>query len=216
MARTIEPPRALQRRRRRTLIGYSGAIATLKILLPLTALGLILLVALWPQFLIDGGRFRLVSEGVEGEEIDRLSMVNPRFEGTDSQDRPFTVSAERAMQDVENKDLIELVRPQADITLQNGAGVALRADRGVYRRDAEILNLTGGVDLVHDRSTEISTASAEVDLAAGTARGEEPVEAKGPFGQLSAEGFRVADRGAIVEFTGRTRLLLESTPEGLP
>jgi lipopolysaccharide export system protein LptC len=215
MARTIEPPRARQRRRRRSLIGYSGMIATLKILLPLSALGLILLVALWPQFLLDGGRFRLVSEGVESAGIDRLSMVNPRFEGTDSREQPFTVSAERAMQDVENKDLIELIRPKADITLENGAGVALKAAHGLYRRDREILNLTGGVDLVHDRSTEISTASAEVDLAAGTAEGTEPVAAKGPFGELSSEGFRVADRGAVVEFTGRTRLLLQGRPEGL-
>ena len=191
-------------------------IFALKILLPATALGLIVLVALWPQFLLDGGRFRLIAGGVEGEGIDRLSMVNPRFEGTDARERPFKVSAERAMQDVEDRNLIELVRPEADIVLENGAGVALRAEHGLYRRDAETLKLTGGVDLVHDRSTEFRTGSAEVDLAAGTARGEEPVEVRGPFGRLSSQGFRVAERGAVVEFTGRTRLLLEGEAEGLP
>jgi lipopolysaccharide export system protein LptC len=51
-----------------------------------------------------------------------------------------------------------------------------------------------------------------VDIKAGDAEGDEPVAAQGPFGTLTAEGFRLRDRGQVVIFTGRARAVLEGTP----
>jgi lipopolysaccharide export system protein LptC len=92
----------------------------------------------------------------------------------------------------------------------------VQAKQGAYHRDLETLQLAGGVDLVHDQGYEIRTPSANVDLTTKTAEGNEPVAAKGPFGELSSQGFRVTERGAIIEFTGKSRLVLVDQPEGLP
>lgn len=208
--------RTRKARRRRPVIGYAATVTALKILLPAIAIALMILVALWPHFLLDGGRFQIVADESGDVGIDRLSMINPRFQGTDSRDRPFTVTAERAVQDLADDGLILLARPKADITLEDGAWVALQAEQGFYHRDAETLRLAGGVDLFHDQGYEIHTPSAAIDLNGGTAEGHEPVEAQGPFGELTAEGFRVAERGAIVEFIGRSRLLVDAEPRALP
>ncbi|MGH7184667.1 MAG: LPS export ABC transporter periplasmic protein LptC [Pseudomonadota bacterium] len=213
---TLGKTRIRKERRRRPVIGYAGTVAALKVLLPAVAVALIVLVAFWPRFLLDGGRFEVVADASGDIGIDRLSMLNPRFQGTDSRDRPFTVTAERAVQDLTDDDIILLARPQADMTLEDGAWVALKADQGFYHRDAETLQLAGGVDLFHDQGYEIHTPSAAIDLNGGTAEGHEPVEARGPFGQLTSEGFRVAERGARVEFTGRSRLRLDAEPRTLP
>ena len=146
----------------------------------------------------------------------RSSMTDPHFMGTDSRNRPFTVTAERAVQDLTDDQLILLAQPKADMTLEDGAWVALQAKQGSYRRDAETLQLAGGVDLFHDQGYEIHTPSAAIDLNSGTAEGHEPVAAQGPFGELTAEGFRVVEQGAVVEFTGKSRLLLDSIPGALP
>ena len=200
--------------RRAPLIGYPAAMTLLKIALPAIAVALLVLVALWPQYLLVGGRFQLVADPSGEIDIDRLSMVNPHFRGRDLSNRPFTVSAERAVQDSANEELIRLAKPQAEITLENGAWVSLKAAEGFYRRDLETLRLAGGVDLFHDQGYEIHTPSAAIDLNGGTAEGHEPVDAQGPFGALTSQGFRVAERGDIVEFTGKSRLVLEGSPTG--
>jgi lipopolysaccharide export system protein LptC len=202
------------RRRRGPLIGYRAAMTLLKIALPAVAVALLVIVALWPQYLLVGGRFQLAADPSGENDLDRLSMVNPHFKGRDLSNRPFTVSAERAVQDAKDEELVLLAKPQAEITLENGAWVALKAEQGFYRRDLETLRLTGGVELFHDQGYEIHTPSAAIDLNGGTAEGHERVDAQGPFGALTSQGFRVAERGDVVEFTGKSRLVLESDAEG--
>jgi len=57
------------------------------------------------------------------------------------------------------------------------------------------------------------TESATVDLEGGTAEGHEKVEGHGPSGEVESEGFRILDKGAVVIFTGRARMLLEGAVE---
>ena len=201
---------------RRPLLSYGTTITLLKIILPTVAVALLALVMLWPQFLLSDGRFQIVTQPTGEIGIDRLSMDNPHFRGTDSQDRPFTVTADKAVQDRADDDLILLAQPKADMILSDGGRVAVQAKQGSYHRDLETLQLAGGVDLVHDQGYEIRTSSANVDLTTKTAEGNDPVAGKGPFGEISSQGFRVTDRGAIIEFTGKSRLVLVDQPEGLP
>jgi lipopolysaccharide export system protein LptC len=203
-------------RQSRPLIGHAQLMRILKIALPAAALMLILVVALWPRFLIEGGRFRILADEFGSEGLNRLSMVNARFEGTDRSDRPFTVTADRATQDLEDTDLIELIRPKADMTLEDGNLVALTAEHGLFRRDDETLKLSGGVDLVHARGYTIRTLAADINLKTGTAEGSDPVSAKGPFGAVTSQGFRVAQRGGVIVFTGNAKLILNAKPEELP
>src|SRR5262249_6519901 len=162
---------------------------------PAIALILVLLVALWPRFLIHGGRFRVLVTEFGSEGLDRLSMASPRFEGTDRSDRPFTITADRATQDMEDDQLIELILPKASMILADGNHVALAARHGLFRRDDNTLKLSDGVDLVHDKGYTIRTRAADIDLNSGTAQGADPVSADGPFGTLTSQGFRVAQRG---------------------
>ena len=98
--KTLGAPQIRKARRgRRTLMSYGATITILKIILPAIAIGLIALVMLWPQFLLSDGRFQIVTQRSDEVGIDRLSMDNPHFRGTDSHDRPFTVTADKAVQD---------------------------------------------------------------------------------------------------------------------
>ena len=55
----------------------------------------------------------------------------------------------------------------------------------------------------------VLTAAAQIQLREGSASGDEPVAAQGPFGTLTSEGFRLTDRGQVVIFTGRSHAVLE-------
>ena len=60
--------------------------------------------------------------------------------------------------------------------------------------------------MFHDGGYQFRTTEAIIDLDAGTASGSKPVEAQGPFGQLSAEGFKVIDEGRTVLFEGQAKM----------
>lgn len=185
---------------------YSVFVGLMKVLLPALAVGLVLLVVVWPQVSDDDNRFRVGVSELGPGQADSLNMINARFEGVDDENRPFTITADVATQAAGEPDLVELRLPKADITLADGAWVALTARSGRYDRKAKRLELSGGVSLFHDLGFELHTAAAEIDLDSGVASGDRPVSGQGPSGTLSAEGFRVEADGKRILFTGTSRL----------
>ena len=208
MARLNAPARPQPRDRRRRVRDYSRFVTAMKFVLPVLAAGLIALLAVWSQIRIEDGRFRIGMASIAPTNIDRLSMVNPRFQGIDDQNRPFTVTAAEASQVKGNDDLIDLVRPQADITMENGSWMAVSADSGRYQRSTRQLQLDGRVSLFQDQGYELHVDSIAVDFAAGNAVSDTAVVGQGPAGELSGEGLKVADKGAVIELTGKSRVLL--------
>lgn len=187
---------------------YTRFVTVMKVVLPMLAAGLVVLLGVWSQFNLENTRFTLGSTELAPAQLESLNMVNARFDGVDEKNRPYSVTAELVSQANENADVIELTQPKADISLENGAWIALTADTGNYMRKSELLDLAGSVSLYHDRGFEIHTDSARVDLAEGMASGSAPVAGQGPAGELQAEGFRVTDGGQRIFLTGRARLLL--------
>jgi lipopolysaccharide export system protein LptC len=198
--RRAPTPGALARRR--------FAVRAAKLLLPVVALGLLSAIAFWPELdgQGDGGRvsFRRTIE----PRPEALRVVNPRYRGIDEEGRPYTITAAVGQQ-VGAEDIMDLTEPRGDITLSDGAWVFLRADSGRYDKAAQLLTLKGDVTIYHDDGTMLRTPSALVRLSAGAAEGDEPVAAQGGFGTLTAEGFRLIDRGAVVIFTGNAHAVLE-------
>lgn len=202
------------RRKHSTL--YSQIVGLLKFALPAVALGLATLVLIWPQLNPLDQRFRLVPVQVTIEDLENLRMVQPRYVGVDEQSQPFTIIADQASQARGSSESTDLVTPQGDIQMHQGAWLAISADRGVYNQTGKMLDLTGGVQLFHDGGYEISTDSARIDLDKGFASGETAVRGQGPNSQLEGEGFRIHDRGQRLEVLGPARVVLYPTPRATP
>ncbi len=193
---------------------YSLFVGVMKVLLPATAAALVLLVVAWPRFSIEVEDVRLSVSKLAPSQAENLTMLNARFEGRDEKDQPFSVTADIATQSESDKDLVTLELPKADITLEDGAWLALTARAGEYRKAAQLLDLTGSVNLFHDKGFELRTEAARIRLDEGMAEGALPVEGQGSIGTIKAEGFRVLDRGARILFLGRSRLVIErAAPE---
>lgn len=189
---------------------YSHLVSLLKMVLPSVAIGLVALVLLWPQLNPIDQRFRLKPVAVGIDDLENLRMMNPRYMGTDAQNQPYTITADRALQVSGDSNVTDLVNPKGDVTLKDGTWLALSADAGSYNKEEQVLDLTGNVNLYHDGGYEIATASARIDLAGNDAQGDDPVVGQGPDSELSGEGFRVYDRGERVVVTGQSRLLIRS------
>lgn len=186
--------------------GYSRFVGWMKLLLPAVAIALLLLVVAWPRLQAGLDHLRLSFTRLDLSDARDLRMVNAHFSGIDKRHRPFTLTADVARQMPERNDLMALEGPKGDITLQNGAWLALTAYTGVYLTQGQLLDLFGDVKLFHDRGYELTTDTAHIDMTAGTAQGNDPVQGQGVFGDITSEGFRLLDHGQTIIFTGKAKL----------
>lgn len=188
--------------------GYSRFVFLAKYALPVVAGVVMLLVVVWPELKSTPGKFAIGLSDVKIETAGGQRVVNARFTGVDSENRPFSITAESVVQAGSDDNGVELAQPKADVTLAGDSWVAIAAPKGVFRRDEEILDLSGGVDLFHDDGYEFRTAQARLNFSTSAASGESPIRGQGPFGTIEAEGFRVAGTGDSIFFTGKSRLLV--------
>jgi len=187
---------------------YSRRVVLLKRVLPAVGLGLLLLVAAWPRLerLLDDVRFAFPL--IDRRDARELRMINPRYAGIDRLNRPYVLTAAVGRRMPERGDLMSLDRPRGQIIVHGGARVVMTATTGVYQSQPRLLDLYGDVTLTHENGTRFITRAAHLDLAAETAGGQEPVAGQGPSGDITAEGFRIVDKGDTIVFTGRSHLLL--------
>ncbi|WP_237217824.1 LPS export ABC transporter periplasmic protein LptC, partial [Falsiroseomonas oryziterrae] len=203
-SRRRRPPSQGQLARRRI------AVAVAKRLLPVAAVALLASIALWPEFESAADRGRVAFKRAAEVRADALHIVEPRYQGVDEQNRPYTVTASVAVQ-AGNGDIVDLQAPRADLQLSDGGWVYLEAEEGRYDRRRNWLDLSGRVTIHHDDGTQFVTESASLDIATGDAAGDAPVASQGPFGTLTAQGFRLYDRGQRVVFNGQSRAVLEGS-----
>lgn len=197
-----------RRRRAARGRGYSRFVQLSKWLLPATALCLLLLVVVWPH--IEGlfDTMRIAMPRLDLRDARDLQMTDARYHGIDKQNRPFVITADVARQTPQTADLVSLDMPKADLTTQTGGWIKLTADSGIYQPNSQLLDLFGDVSLTQDKGDEFHSASARLDMGAGSAEGTEPIEGRGLFGSVKAEGFRIVDRGETIVFTGHAHLVL--------
>ena len=187
---------------------HSRTVSLLRLVLPCTAVvlvGIVVAWSLWGQ--IEEG-FKIGISSIDPEEAKILRMVHPRFAGMKDNSLPYLVTADEAIRDGPTSDIVRLINPKGDITMRNGAWVALMAASGKYDQKRETLDLDDGVELFHDRGLHFSSKTAHIDLKAGTAEGYDPVTANGPSINITGEGFKVLEGGQRIIFTGRAKALL--------
>jgi len=191
-----------------------GRVARLaKYALPLAAVGLAVLIFAWARINPVIERIQLSDTELAPQEIETITMLNARFNGIDSKNRAFNVTAARAVQSVDDVNRIQLERPKADIVLPNGSHIAIESETGGLQRNTQILDLYGAVTVAQNQAYEFRTSQAQIDLDKRTAGGSAPVEGHGPDGEIRADGFQIVDDGARVMFTGRSRAILRSQQE---
>lgn len=185
---------------------YSRFIRAMRIFLPLVALGIVGFLMIWPQ--VNDKFDTMPTEIALVQAVGKNELIKPRFESEDSKHQPFTVTADRAVQNESDPDEVLLEQPQADMVLNDGTWIAAQADEGRYRQESEHLVLEGDVKLFHDQGYEIVTTQLHVDVKHDKAWSETPISGHGPAGTLEATGMTArTDIGHLV-FTGPAKLVL--------
>ncbi len=160
------------------------------------------LVLIWPHF--DPAQATKKHANADSPE-----MHNSYFSGIDKSHQPYTVTADKAVSQASSSNDMDLTNPLAEVTLKNGAWVAIRADKGTYRQDPGTIVLVGNVRLYHDMGYEVTTSAAGLDLVNGIAWSDKPTKGHGSRGEIEGEGFKLIQDSDKIIFTGKSRLLLK-------
>ena len=177
-----------------------------KWLLPVAALLLLASIAVWPEIARMKDQGRIAFRRVFSADGDTARLKEPRYRGVDERDRPYTITADWALQAGPLR--IELSEPKGDLVPESGGWVMVEAHDGVFMQRAGQLDLSRDVVLYRDDGTVVRTQTAAVDVKQGVAASNDMTHAEGPFGVLDAQGFVLVDKGAAIQFYGPARLVL--------
>lgn len=206
--------RADKRRPRHDGRGHSRLVRALRLLLPLAAVGIVGLVVSWPRV-----EERLApppqNPAATPQTVGHNELIDPRFESEDQQNRPFTVTAARAVQSSTNPDIVFLEQPAGTMRLDNGATLTAQAVKGAFDQKAETLLLEGDVTMDHDNGYRFVTEKLRVDLGPRTAWADTLVRGDGPDATLRATGVKADIGQGEIIFTGPATLTLRRALNGL-
>lgn len=190
--------------RRRWLVVWT------KRLLPVLALALLASIALWPEIDRTADQGRIAFRRFGAGDAGAARLLDPRYQSVDAKGRPYTLTANSGLQ--VGPERVNLVEPKGDVTLENGSWLMVQAHDGVYMQHSGQLDLAGDVTLYRADGLTMITDAASLDMKAGAATSSARTHAEGPFGTLDAQGFALVDKGAVTQFTGPARLVLNPGP----
>lgn len=196
---------------RNTLVsrGYTRFVKSMRFIFPLMALILSIIVITWPEMddkvvVIPKDQLVAPSETKIGEN----ELLNPHFETTDAQQQPVNVTADRALQNQENPNLVKLDNPNADLKMKDGSAVQIEAQQGTYEQEAEKLFLQDNVIIHHESGYQLQAKELRVDMKTREAFSDKHVHVIGPEAQVEATGLEGnVDAGTLI-FKGPAKLTL--------
>jgi lipopolysaccharide export system protein LptC len=185
---------------------YRRMVRYIRVVLIVGVAAIVATIFLWPEIERTAPRPKNGVPPVASNEL-----VKPRFESIDHERQPYTVTADRAVQNANDPDLIELDQPIADMTMKDGTWVALEADRGLYMQEAQKIDLSGHVRVFQDDGYELKGNRLLIDVKAQTVTSPEPVTGHGPVGKLTAARMNGNGANGVLVFHGPATLTLNQS-----
>lgn len=187
---------------------HSGRVRLLKFALPVAAVAMIAAFAGKSWLAAPGSiPIDLGSLAIEG---GRLVMSDPRLDGTTgSADRPYSMTATRAIQDIGSSGRIDLEGIDAKLPIDEKGWMKVTAPTGIFDRDANRLDITSEMTIIGDDGLKAVLQSATLDIAGGNLDTPDPVDITLDGAHISADSMMVRDKGAVLIFENRVRMKIE-------
>jgi lipopolysaccharide export system protein LptC len=137
-------------------------------------------------------------EPVPGPPVTSATMLNPRFDGLDASDRPYSLTAETARQRRENRKIVDLVNPR----LEDWSSTQVRAREGVFNDGEDVLDLVGEVVMTDAAGYTFTADRTRFYLKENRVEGQTPLTGYGPMGEVRADTYQVLEDGNLLDLTG--------------
>lgn len=140
----------------------------------------------------------------------RIVMANPKLEGFTSDNRPYKMVAERAIQQSATSPLVELEKISAEFPFGKDAVAKLEADTGTFDNAAKMLNLSDDIMLVSSDGMRAKLSSASINTGTSDLVTDKPVDIVTQGSHITADRMSTAQGGKIIIFENHVRLNIDA------
>lgn len=180
---------------------HSTRVYALRRVLPILAMASLVLVGLWLWF--DPLRYIQalpVEVGTLKISGSKLTMEAPKLTGFSKDGRPYTVTADSAVQDLTKTSVIELSGIVGKFSSSDKGETVLSARSGIYDAKQEQMRLFGGIEIQSADGYTGRLIDAIGQPKKGHLVSESPVEFTFTDGNLTAKRMEVFDHGKVIVF----------------
>ena len=152
------------------------------------------------SFLLDRNKVALTQE--------RIRVSNAMYRGIDAEGRPFTVTADNAVQVSIKEPVVKMDTLAARLQLSDGPA-ELIAQNGAYNYQAETVSVAGPVVFTAADGYRITTQNVSIDLKQRRIGGTGGVSGSVPAGTFRADRVSADLEQRIVTLDGNVRMVLQ-------
>ena len=188
---------------------YSRAVAGLKILLPLFALGILSTLFMLSRPVDPEANLPFSDEEVQ--ELKKEQRVGrPSYTGMTGDGSAITVVADAARPDITNPARFDADNLSAQIETERGVRIDIDAPSGVIDNDSELLTLSGGVEVQTSDGYTVLTDEVETTLDSTRLQTTGRVQGSGPAGDLWADQMEMTQQengSTLMVFKGDVKVI---------
>ena len=168
----------------------------------LGAVAAMVLIAIYNPFSTRLGSLSFSNLAIDGTKI---TMARPKLAGFRSDGQAYTLTADKALQDIRRPTIVEMQKVTGEIGSTGGETTHLSADAGVYDTVADRMKLSSNVR-IGSAKFEVRLRSADIDFKTGVYQSDEPVEVQvGDGTTISGDRATARNNGQELIFEGRVR-----------
>ena len=186
---------------------YDHLIAWTRRGFALIALGLAVLVVLWPTLQDKEVSFTLSYEDTTPND-DQIRMVNLHYSGTDLGGRRFEIAADRGVQRSPEAPSIRLEGIRASINMSDDRSATLQSAGGTFYVEENLLEMDGGVVMTTSDGYRFTVGKARFNLDNNHAESDQQISGTGPLGTFTADSFEIQVDERLVIFKGHIQMRL--------
>lgn len=195
----------------RRAANHSRKVRFLKLVLPAAALLIAGSFVAYSYVSVPGSISFDVSESAYAD--GKLVMANPKLDGFTKENRPYSMTATRALQHVDNSSIVELEGIAAKLPVNDAVIAAIVAKYGIYDREKNTLDVQSPIKIETTDGMTASFQSAYLDIEKGTMTTDKPIEIRLKGGQITADAMSVLENGKVLIFEKHVKM--EIRPDGL-
>ncbi|MCB1510174.1 MAG: LPS export ABC transporter periplasmic protein LptC [Hyphomicrobiaceae bacterium] len=198
---------------------HSWLVRALRLLLPITAIGLMASYGVFMQRRIHieaGSHKGVLTTGPIIPSFDNLSMANPRYDGFNEKDgSSFTITARKAITDLSPDKPVALEVIDGNMLQRDGTRIKLAAAQGLYQQKTQELELFNGIRIRTSSGMRARLSRAHVNPKTGIITSRHPVDVWMPTGHVRGNTMLLKQKIREVTFNDgvAVRLLPQNKPK---
>lgn len=139
----------------------------------------------------------------------KLVMANPKLDGFTKENRPYKMTAARAIQDFQNEGIVELEGINATLPVDKDNWASVTAPSGIYDRDKNTLVIDSVMTVTTSDGMVAKFKSAQLDIGKGGMKTDEAVDIQLKGGQITSDSLTILENGKVMIFEDRVRMNID-------